>query len=142
MTIACMDNIANSFVSRHASDIIHSFPALTDFTWFNLTTPENLEPIIRAVLDPSNMPRLRSLHIRELGQRKRSPWGINPSVITLCKGLRTRRQEECPLIRVPRIDNVVSLRSGSDKMRYKRGAVMARGERLNELWDMLAEAQC
>ncbi|KZV61805.1 hypothetical protein PENSPDRAFT_658642 [Peniophora sp. CONT] len=141
LTIACVDNIANAFFARHASEIIHSFAALKNFTWLMLTTPEHLAPVISAVLEPLMMPLLRSLHIRVLGQRTWDQWDVSPSVIALCEGLRARRKAGCPLSQVPRIENINSLESGSDEKKYKCGAPIAPGERLDELWDMLAEAQ-
>ncbi|KZV61804.1 hypothetical protein PENSPDRAFT_739706 [Peniophora sp. CONT] len=141
LTIATMDNLANVFFGKHASDIIHSFPALTDFAWLNLTTPENLAQVVRAVLDPSMMPLLRSLRIRELGQRVRNQWRTNPSVVALCEGLRERREAGCPLDYVPCIDTVISLKNGYDKTMYRRGVPMAHGELLDKLRGMLDDAQ-
>ena len=103
--------------------------------------PEQLAPIISAVLAPSTTPHLLSVRLRELGQPMRGRWEDNPAVVALCDGLRARREAGCPLESVPRLDAVVNLKSVRGRKAYTRAALMEPGERLNGLINMLVEAQ-
>ncbi|VDB86760.1 unnamed protein product [Peniophora sp. CBMAI 1063] len=141
LTMSTLGCDASAFASHRIAGILHSFPSIKDFTWTNLTTSEKLAPVIKAVLDPSATPLLRSMRICELGHRVRDQWDVNDAAVALVAGLRSRRQAGCRLDGIPKVDVVYDLLRGVDRKSFRRGPIVPLDERLGELWRMLAEAQ-